>query len=98
CALPIYMILRTFVKCGSDYLSIIYVAIHFSNLLGSLINEQNNHFSFGIILIYCIGNILHNRGLTRFRLRHNESPLAFPNRSKKIYYTGGIFSGFMLQL
>ena len=62
----------------------INAACHVGNLLGSLVDEQDNHVGVGMVLRYRVGNILEQYSLTCLGRSHDESTLPLANGRKHV--------------
>ena len=72
-----------------------YSTRHFRNFFRTLVNQQHNHDHIGVIGSDRVRNMLQHHGLTRFRRGHQQSTLAFADRSDHIDHTPGniLFAG-----
>ena len=62
---------------------------HIGNLFRTLINEQDYHIDFRMVVGNCIRDGLQEHCLTCLRLGNDESALALSDRCEHIHYTAG---------
>ena len=75
--------LGRFVECGCDYLCI-HGARHVGHLLRSLIDEQHHEVCLGMVGGNGVGDVLHENGLTRLGLRHDEGTLSIADGREQV--------------
>ena len=66
----------------------LYAAGHVGYLLGTFVDQEDNHVHLGVILRDGIGYIFQQYGFTGFRGSHNQTALSFADGREHIDYTG----------
>ena len=82
------MVLSRLVE-GRGYHLRIHAPRHVRYLFGTLVYQQHNHIHLGVVSSNGVGDVLEQHGLTRLRLRHNQSALPFANGGKEVDDTDG---------
>ena len=61
-------------------------AHHVGHFFWALIDEEHHEVGVGMVAGNGVGNVLHEHGLTRFRLRHDEGTLPLANGGEEVDY------------
>ena len=72
----LYVALRGLVECGTYHLAL-HGALHVGDLLGTLIDEQDDEHHLLVIFGDGVGDILQQDGLAGFGRRNDQAALAF---------------------
>ena len=65
------------------------IAGHFGHFFGTFVDQQDDQVDFRMVVGDCVGDRLQQHRFTGFRLCHDQSPLAFPDRREQIDHPGG---------
>ena len=60
-------------------------ATHVGDFFGTLVNEQHDEVHVGIVRLDGLCDLLHHRGLTGLRRRHDEATLAFADGGDEVH-------------
>ncbi len=64
-------------------------ALHVGDLFRALVDEQDDHIDFRVVVGDGVGDVFEEHRLTGFRLGHDQAALAFSDRGEEVDHTDG---------
>ena len=86
----VHVVLRLLVERGGEHHRL-RVALHVGDLLGALVDEQDDEHRLGMVLADRVGHLLEEHGLADARRRDDEAALPEADRREEVDDARGVF-------